>query len=75
MERMTGFEPAIHGLGSRCPTARPHPLVMYSMDFHYPYYTHTEASVQVRKERGTASTTPASRLAFRGQLLFIRFQF
>lgn len=27
MERMTGFEPAILGLGSRCSTTEPHPLV------------------------------------------------
>ncbi len=26
MERMTGFEPATHGLGSRCPTTGLHPL-------------------------------------------------
>lgn len=47
MERMTGFEPATHGLGSRCPTTGLHPLVIYSMDLHYTYYTHPETDMQV----------------------------
>lgn len=28
LERATGFEPAVLGLGSRCSTTEPHPLIL-----------------------------------------------